>query len=143
MEEILKSIKEEMKAKELEFERVKQDISTLEQNYKAALVKLESRYEQIRGAYTALNNQYNKFVENQETQVEVSEKENTQNNEEGLDKDEVSDGVEDTGDVENDVDATNLTKSQIEKIKQIVPEKKEKQNESDVLDYLKDDYKNA
>ena len=104
---------------------------------------MESRYEQIRGAYTALNNQYNKFVENQETQVEVSEKENTQNNGEGLDKDKVSDVVEDTSDVENDVDATNLTKSQIEKIKQIVTEKKEKQNESDVLDYLKDDYKNA
>lgn len=138
MEEILKSIRDEMKAKEVEFEKVKQDIETLKQNYTVALAKLEGRYEQIRGAYTALNDQYAKFANMEENTNKNGSKDTTEKEFKEEVKEEVVEEKQ-TAEIEN---AANLTKSQIEKIKQIVPNKKEV-NKKEVPDYLKDEYKNA
>lgn len=60
-EEILKSIKNEMAVKEKEFNEVISELNTLEQNYVARKTQLESSKEQIRGAYTALYRQLEKF----------------------------------------------------------------------------------
>lgn len=140
MEEILKSIRDEMKAKEVEFEKVKQDIETLKQNYTVALAKLEGRYEQIRGAYTALNDQYAKFANMEENTNKNSSNDTT---EKEFKKEEVKEEVVEEKQIAETENAANLTKSQIEKIKQIVPNKKEENKKEEVPDYLKDEYRNA
>lgn len=61
MEEILKSMMEEMQTKEEEFNRVVAELNTLEENYAARKQQLLDAREQIRGAYTALHIQYEKF----------------------------------------------------------------------------------
>lgn len=140
MEEILKSIRDEMKAKEVEFEKVKQDIETLKQNYTVALAKLEGRYEQIRGAYTALNDQYAKFANMEENTNKNSSNDTT---EKEFKKEEVKEEVVEEKQIAETENVANLTKSQIEKIKQIVPNKKEENKKEEVPDYLKDEYRNA
>ena len=140
MEEILKSIRDEMKAKEVEFEKVKQDIETLKQNYTVALAKLEGRYEQIRGAYTALNDQYAKFANMGENTNKNSSNDTT---EKEFKKEEVKEEVVEEKQIAETENVANLTKSQIEKIKQIVPNKKEENKKEEVPDYLKDEYRNA
>ena len=64
MEEILKSIQEEMTKKEQEFNLVENEIKTLEENYNVRMKQLLDAKEQIRGAYTALHIQLEKFKKN-------------------------------------------------------------------------------
>ena len=66
MEEILKSIQEEMTKKEQEFNLVENEIKTLEENYNVRMKQLLDAKEQIRGAYTALHMQLEKFKKDDE-----------------------------------------------------------------------------
>ena len=69
--EILKSIKEEMATKEQEFNKVINELNILEQNYVAQKSQLEASKEQIRGAYTVLYRQYEKFAKVDTTTLEI------------------------------------------------------------------------
>ena len=70
MEEILKSIQEEMTKKEQEFNLVENEIKTLEENYNVRMKQLLDAKEQIRGAYTALYLQLEKFKKDDEKKEE-------------------------------------------------------------------------
>ena len=70
MEEILKSIQEEMTKKEQEFTLVENEIKTLEENYNVRMKQLLEAKEQIRGAYTALHIQLEKFKKDDEKKEE-------------------------------------------------------------------------
>lgn len=85
-EEILKSIKEEMEVKEKEFNQVMGELSTLEQNYTVRKTQLEDSKEQIRGAYTALYRQLEKFSKttNNSTPTTSTPKSTTTNNVENM-----------------------------------------------------------
>jgi hypothetical protein len=66
MEEILKSMKADMDKKEQEFNTVLNELKVLEENYTARKKQLLEAKEQIRGAYTALYEQYTKFVKEED-----------------------------------------------------------------------------
>lgn len=75
MEEILKSIQEEMTKKEQEFNLVENEIKTLEENYNVRMKQLLDAKEQIRGAYTALHIQLEKFKKDDEKVEEPKQEE--------------------------------------------------------------------
>lgn len=75
MEEILKSIQEEMTKKEQEFSLVENEIKTLEENYSVRMKQLLEAKEQIRGAYTALHIQLEKFKKEDEKKEEPKQEE--------------------------------------------------------------------
>lgn len=145
MEEILKSIKEEMAKKKEEYEKVMQDISTLNQNYRAMLNQLESNKEQLIGAYAALNAQYVKFNalnENNKNEKEVKADDSVVENKKIKEQNvENKDNVVDLENNKKDSKQDDLSESQkaiLEKIKKIVPQNKPNNTESDdVPDYLK------
>lgn len=72
-EEILKSIKSEMEVKEKEFNEVITELATLEQNYSVRKTQLENSKEQIRGAYTALYRQLEKFSKGNSSETKQNE----------------------------------------------------------------------
>lgn len=71
MEEILKSMEDEMRIKEEEFNKVVAELNTLEENYAVRKQQLLDAREQIRGAYTALHIQYEKFKKQDEPKADI------------------------------------------------------------------------
>lgn len=155
--EILKSIKEEMTTKEQEFNKVINELNILEQNYVAQKSQLEASKEQIRGAYTVLYRQYEKFakvdttseVENAQKvdksepveEQKVEEQKVVEPKKETKPKTTKSTSKE-TKTTKNEKTATGLTPEEIAKINNTIPKTNvvdEKGNE--VPDYLQSEYK--
>lgn len=135
VENMLTSLKEEMSSLEKEFKDLHNDLSTLEQNYVATKKQLETKIEQVRGAYTALSDYYDKYAEAKNTPDDKLVTPSTVDNK-------VSANKKQAKKVEKE--STQLTTEQIEQIKKIIPETKEQTTSSvkseDVPDYLKDEY---
>ena len=151
--EILKSIKEEMATKEQEFNKVINELNILEQNYVAQKSQLEASKEQIRGAYTVLYRQYEKFAKADTTTPEV-ENVQEENKPEPVEepkavepKKEIKPKTtkstsKETKTTKNEKTAAGLTPEEIAKINKTIPKTNvvdEKGNE--VPDYLQSEYK--
>lgn len=156
-EELLKSIQEEMAKQSDAFSEVNTQITEVYNQYNAKLAQIEkegnakikelqNKREQIRGAYTALLNQYNKFtredgqtlepetsttIVKEESQPQVENKNTTQNQVE--EKPEQPKRGRKPKVQKTDTN-TGLSKSDMEKLKQL-----EKYGEAP--DYLKEQYK--
>lgn len=157
-EEILKSIQEEMTKQSNAFKVINDEITTVYNEYNTKLAQIEkegntkikelqNKREQIRGAYTVLLNQYNKFTtqdgqtEEPVKQEDVKEPENKERAEvvetpkqEKQEKQEQPKRGRKPKAQKTDTN-TGLSKADMEKLKQL-----EKYGEAP--DYLKDQYNN-
>lgn len=144
--DILKSIEEDMKKQSNAFNEVNTQINTVYNEYNTKLAEIEkegntkikelqNKREQIRGAYTALLNQYNKFKQettNKESEkVEIEEKEEEQKVPKRGKKQKVQKQEGETTVKSNN---TGLSKSDMEKLKQL-------EQYGEAPDYLKEQYK--
>ena len=151
--EILKSIKEEMTTKEQEFNKVINELNILEQNYVAQKSQLEASKEQIRGAYTVLYRQYEKFAKVDTTTPEIENAQEESKSEPVEEQKVVEPKKEtkpettkstskETKTTKNEKTTTGLTPEEIAKINNTIPKTNvvdEKGNE--VPDYLQSEYK--
>lgn len=144
--DILKSIEEDMKKQSNAFNEVNTQINVVYNEYNTKLAEIEkegnakikelqNKREQIRGAYTALLNQYNKFKQettNKESEkVEIEEKEEEQKVPKRGRKQKVQKQEGETTVKSNN---TGLSKSDMEKLKQL-------EQYGEAPDYLKEQYK--
>ncbi len=151
--EILKSIKEEMATKEQEFNKVINELNILEQNYVAQKSQLEASKEQIRGAYTVLYRQYEKFAKVDTTTLEIENAQEESKSEPVGEQKVVEPKKEtkpkttkstskETKTTKNEKTTAGLTPEEIAKINNTIPKTNvvdEKGNE--VPDYLQSEYK--
>ena len=147
--DILKSIEEDMKKQSNAFNEVNTQINVVYNEYNTKLAEIEkegntkikelqNKREQIRGAYTALLNQYNKFKQettNKELEkvekVEIKEKEEEQKVPKRGRKQKVQKQEDEIAVKSNN---TGLSKSDMEKLKQL-------EQYGEAPDYLKEQYK--
>lgn len=150
--DILKSIEEDMKKQSNAFNEVNTQINVVYNEYNTKLAEIEkegntkikelqNKREQIRGAYTALLNQYNKFKQettNKELEkiekvekVEIKEKEEEQKVPKRGRKQKVQKQEDEITVKSNN---TGLSKSDMEKLKQL-------EQYGEAPDYLKEQYK--
>ena len=157
-EEILKSIQEEMTKQSNAFKVINDEINTVYNEYNTKLAEIEkegntkikelqNKREQIRGAYTVLLNQYNKFT-TQDAQTEEPVKQEDVKEPENKERAEVVETPKQEKQekqeqpkrgrkpkVQKADTNTGLSKADMEKLKQL-----EKYGEAP--DYLKDQYNN-
>lgn len=141
--EFIINIKNNMDKLEKDFEIVCGDLDTLDKNYTVAKSQLQSKKEQIRGAYSILNDQYTQLVGNDnnmtpENAVDKIEKKSTKKVEDkkvAILKSEEKKVKETPSD--------KLTPDQISKLKQVIPNKTIQKDNSndDIPEYLRDEYK--
>ena len=150
--DILKSIEEDMKKQSNAFNEVNTQINVVYNEYNTKLAEIEkegnakikelqNKREQIRGAYTALLNQYNKFKQettNKELEkvekvekVEIKEKEEEQKVPKRGRKQKAQKQEDEITVKSNN---TGLSKSDMEKLKQL-------EQYGEAPDYLKEQYK--
>ena len=147
--DILKSIEEDMKKQSNAFNEVNTQINVVYNEYNTKLAEIEkegntkikelqNKREQIRGAYTALLNQYNKFKQettNKELEkvekVEIKEKEEEQKVPKRGRKQKAQKQEDEITAKSNN---TGLSKSDMEKLKQL-------EQYGEAPDYLKEQYK--
>lgn len=136
--DVLKSIKEEMEIKEKEFNQVVDELTILEQNYKTRKTQLESAKEQIRGAYTALYQQLQKFAADQLSKPEIKQVELEQEVKKDI-KPKATKSTKKETSTEKVV--AGLTPEEIAKINKAVPQQNMKDsNGNDIPDYLQQEY---
>ena len=143
--EILKSIKEEMEIKEKEFNQVISELTTLEQNYTVRKAQLEDSKEQIRGAYTALYRQLEKFSKVPDENNNVNTTSNTSSK--SIDttntpkKETKSKVTTNTTKTKQEKTAAGLTPEEIAKINNTIPQANVVDNNgNEIPDYLKSEY---
>lgn len=143
--EILKSIKEEMEIKEKEFNQVISELTTLEQNYTVRKAQLEDSKEQIRGAYTALYRQLEKFSKVPDENNNVNTTSNT--NSKSIDttntpkKETKSKVTTNTTKTKQEKTVAGLTPEEIAKINNTIPQANVVDNNgNEIPDYLKSEY---
>lgn len=135
VESMLSSLKEEMNRLEKEFKDLHSDLSTLEQNYISTKKQLETKIEQVRGAYTALSDYFDKYAETKNEPDANKVMSNTTSDKTTSNKKQAK---------KTEKESTQLTTEQIEQIKKIIPETKEQSASNvkaeDIPDYLKNEY---
>lgn len=154
-EEILKSIQEEMTKQSNAFKVINDEINTVYNEYNTKLAQIEkegntkikelqNKREQIRGAYTVLLNQYNKFTTQEEQTEEPVKQEDVKEPQNKARAEVVETPKQEKQEqpkrgrkpkVQKADTNTGLSKADMEKLKQL-----EKYGEAP--DYLKDQYNN-
>ena len=150
--DILKSIEEDMKKQSNAFNEVNTQINVVYNEYNTKLAEIEkegntkikelqNKREQIRGAYTALLNQYNKFKQettNKELEkvekVEIKEKEEKEEEQKVPKRGRKQKAQKQEDEITVKSNNTGLSKSDMEKLKQL-------EQYGEAPDYLKEQYK--
>ena len=131
--------------KEKEFNQVVSELTTLEQNYTVRKAQLEDSKEQIRGAYTALYRQLEKFSKVPDENNNVNTTSNT--NSKSIDttntpkKETKSKVTTNTTKTKQEKTAAGLTPEEIAKINNTIPQANVVDNNgNEIPDYLKSEY---
>ena len=147
--EIMQSILEDMKKYDKEFKDNDVKIAKLEQEYVAEMRKLQTRQEQLRGLYTGLYEQYQKFANEREATTTVdSSDDSVEVVEEAPDSNNTVDIPEDVAEESHLVEAEtadSLTESEKQNIEKTLEENIDKlkksvdsvEKDAEIPDYLK------